>query len=205
MGMLPLELLLAAVLWALQCTLGDICVGGEIQLCLEILGDSCHWHSGALQEMTSPHILSFCYLYTLTRERACWVAFAGKQNLSFVAGPGPSSLAALAQVAACFQSKPAVAAHLQGTLRAGPLLCTTAPRCSRAGLVSPRASPAALLRDKAGLASPRHAQPAQPPRNRRAGLLKGLGVNTTLLFSLSEGPLCWHEFLFSWRSESSFD
>lgn len=33
-------------------------------------------------------------------------------------------------------------------------------------------------------------------------MLKGLGFYTALLFSVSEGPLCWHEFPFSWRLEA---
>lgn len=33
-------------------------------------------------------------------------------------------------------------------------------------------------------------------------MLKGLGFYTALLFSVSEGPLCWHEFPFSWRFEA---
>jgi len=56
--------LLAAVLWGLQCPPPvGIWVGfAETQLYWEILGDSRHWHSCALSAVTSPHILSFCYL-----------------------------------------------------------------------------------------------------------------------------------------------
>lgn len=130
----------------------------------------------------------------------CWVVPAAEQNLSFLAGISPLSVwPPWHKPLPAPMPSQQLLAHLHGAL-----LCRVAPpSCSRAELVSPRASPTALPRKEAGLAGLLSAQPS--PEIAGAGLLQGLGVNTTLLFSLSEGPLCWHEFLFSWRSESSFD
>lgn len=65
----------------------------------------------------------------------------------------------------------------------------------------------AQLRLPRGLLHPRRSWSegpfrAQPPEPFRAGLLKGLGFYTELLFSVSGGSLCWHEFPFSWRFEA---
>lgn len=200
----------AVVLWGLQC----VPLGGHGGVCWypAMLGGPWwqrHWHSCALSEMTLPHILAICYLLTSTGGGCIgWCLLGSRTCLSWLVFV---SLAALAQAATCFQPKPAGSSLLifkelcrQAPCRVPALSCVLQ---SWTGV--PRVSPAAVLREKAGLAGqPRlDSTPlaAQLPRICRAGLLKGLGVNTTLLFSLSEGPLCWHEFLFSWRSESSFD
>lgn len=66
-------------------------------------------------------------------------------------------------------------AHLPGALWAGPLLCTTAPSCcSRAELVAPRASPAAvLLREKASLAG--RPTPCSAPQKSQGWLVERFG------------------------------
>lgn len=184
----------------------------DIQPCREAVGDSHHWHSCALSEMTSPHILAICYLLTLTGGGCIgWCLLGSRTCLSWLVFV---NLAALAQAATCFQPKPAGSSLLifKEPCRQAPCAELCAPElnlgpqgfsCSRPERESWSGWPAETRLDS----TPLHSTPlaAQLPRICRAGLLKGLGVNTTLLFSLSEGPLCWHEFLFSWRSESSFD
>lgn len=136
--------------------LGDVEGFVETQPFWETLGDSCHWHGCGLSEMTSPHILSICYLLTFTSGGCVgWCLLVSRTCLSWLAlglcqsgSPGTSSH--LLPI----QSSKQLPAHFQGALWAGPLPCTTAHSsvCSRAELGSPKVSPAAVLRERAGLA-----------------------------------------------------
>lgn len=152
------------------------------RLCLQILGYS------PLATLCSASDLP-SRPFNMNLQGVCWVAFASEQNPSFLAGPWPPS------VHQPWHRQP-LPAHLHSwSLWAAPgcvLELNSRPH-------APRQQPPAGSRRP----GPAHSVLRSPEA--RAGVVKGLGVNTALLFSLSEGPLCWHEFLFSWRSESSFD
>lgn len=150
----------------------------EIQLCLENL-DCCSW---AVRSDLAPNP-SFCYLNINQ----------SAQQLSLL------SWLALGLAPAAWHSGDDCSSASRQPSTPLPGACEVAP----CGVPQP------LGRDSCPQRRPKNlllrGEVLSRPEMAGAVLLKALGVNTALLFFLCEGPLCWHEFLFSWRAESPFD